>query len=185
LAFSQLSTASPGRLGKRRTDLPAAPSQPPRSKSNLECDTRISLYSAMSRAVGGAGRRSWPPAGPPTLDRRRSLLEANFRTGFYSFLVCRVAEGTVSWHGTTGRTGGDRHWRRGAESAGRLALLLASEGASVVVADLGVAVDGSGQDSGPANETVAAIAEAGGKAVANSGGHLRPRNCGEPGRLRH
>ncbi|MDX6343662.1 MAG: hypothetical protein QOH87_3800 [Trebonia sp.] len=50
-----------------------------------------------------------------------------------------------------------------------VALLLASEGASVVVADLGVAVDGSGQDSGPANETVAAIAEAGGKAVANSG----------------
>ena len=50
-----------------------------------------------------------------------------------------------------------------------VALLLAGEGASVVVADLGVAVDGSGQDSGPANETVAAIAEAGGKAVANSG----------------
>ena len=50
-----------------------------------------------------------------------------------------------------------------------VALLLASEGASVVVADLGVAVDGSGQDSGPANDTVAAIAEAGGKAVANSG----------------
>ncbi|HTU76073.1 MAG TPA: SDR family NAD(P)-dependent oxidoreductase, partial [Trebonia sp.] len=49
-----------------------------------------------------------------------------------------------------------------------VALLLASEGASVVVADLGVAVDGSGQDAGPAHETVAAIAEAGGKAVANS-----------------
>jgi NAD(P)-dependent dehydrogenase (short-subunit alcohol dehydrogenase family) len=37
----------------------------------------------------------------------------------------------------------------------------------VVVNDLGVAVDGSGQDSGPANDTVNAIAEAGGKAVAN------------------
>src|ERR1700731_4077722 len=49
-----------------------------------------------------------------------------------------------------------------------VALLLASEGGSVVVADLGVAVDGSGQDSGPAHDTVAAIAEAGGKAVANS-----------------
>ena len=48
-----------------------------------------------------------------------------------------------------------------------VALLLASEGASVVVNDLGVAVDGSGQDSGPANDTVNAIAEAGGKAVAN------------------
>ena len=49
-----------------------------------------------------------------------------------------------------------------------VALLLAGEGASVVVADLGVAVDGSGQDAGPAHDTVAAIAEAGGKAVANS-----------------
>ncbi len=48
-----------------------------------------------------------------------------------------------------------------------VALLLASEGASVVVNDLGVAVDGSGQDSGPANDTVSAIAAAGGKAVAN------------------
>jgi NAD(P)-dependent dehydrogenase (short-subunit alcohol dehydrogenase family) len=48
-----------------------------------------------------------------------------------------------------------------------VALLLASEGASVVVNDLGVAVDGSGQDSGPAADTVGAITEAGGKAVAN------------------
>src|ERR1700742_4564840 len=50
-----------------------------------------------------------------------------------------------------------------------VALLLAGEGASVVVADLGVAVDGSGQDSGPASDTVAAITEAGGKAIGNSG----------------
>ena len=48
-----------------------------------------------------------------------------------------------------------------------VARLLAGEGASVVVADLGVAVDGSGQDSGPANDTVAMITEAGGKAIAN------------------
>src|ERR1700684_1130935 len=48
-----------------------------------------------------------------------------------------------------------------------VALLLASEGAAVVVNDLGVAVDGSGQDTGPAHDTVTAIAEAGGKAVAN------------------
>src|ERR1700747_1711243 len=48
-----------------------------------------------------------------------------------------------------------------------VALLLASEGASVVVNDLGVAVDGSGHDSGPAHDVVAEIAEAGGKAVAN------------------
>src|ERR1700753_4520612 len=50
-----------------------------------------------------------------------------------------------------------------------VAQLLASEGASVVVADLGVAVDGSGGDAGPAAETVALIEKAGGKAVANTG----------------
>jgi NAD(P)-dependent dehydrogenase (short-subunit alcohol dehydrogenase family) len=48
-----------------------------------------------------------------------------------------------------------------------VAMLLASEGASVVVNDLGSAVDGSGDDSGPAHDVVAEIAEAGGKAVAN------------------
>jgi NAD(P)-dependent dehydrogenase (short-subunit alcohol dehydrogenase family) len=48
-----------------------------------------------------------------------------------------------------------------------VARLLASEGASVVVNDLGSAVDGSGDDSGPAHDVVAEIAEAGGKAVAN------------------
>ena len=48
-----------------------------------------------------------------------------------------------------------------------VARLLAGEGASVVVNDLGAAVDGSGHDSGPAHDVVAEIAEAGGKAVAN------------------
>jgi NAD(P)-dependent dehydrogenase (short-subunit alcohol dehydrogenase family) len=48
-----------------------------------------------------------------------------------------------------------------------VARLLASEGASVVVNDLGASVDGSGQDAGPAHDVVAEIAEAGGKAVAN------------------
>src|ERR1700758_2430118 len=48
-----------------------------------------------------------------------------------------------------------------------VARLLASGGASVVVNDLGAAVDGSGHDSGPAHDVVAEIAEAGGKAVAN------------------
>ena len=48
-----------------------------------------------------------------------------------------------------------------------VATLLASEGASVVVNDLGAAVDGSGRDSGPAHDVVAEITEAGGKAVAN------------------
>ena len=48
-----------------------------------------------------------------------------------------------------------------------VARLLASEGALVVVNDLGSAVDGSGNDSGPAHDVVAEIAEGGGKAVAN------------------
>ena len=48
-----------------------------------------------------------------------------------------------------------------------VARLLASEGASVVVNDLGSAVDGSGHDSGPAHDVVAEITEAGGKAIAN------------------
>jgi NAD(P)-dependent dehydrogenase (short-subunit alcohol dehydrogenase family) len=48
-----------------------------------------------------------------------------------------------------------------------VAILLASEGASVVVNDLGAAVDGSGSDVGPAGHVVEEIAAAGGKAIAN------------------
>jgi NAD(P)-dependent dehydrogenase (short-subunit alcohol dehydrogenase family) len=48
-----------------------------------------------------------------------------------------------------------------------VAMLLASEGAAVVVNDLGAALDGSGSDTGPAGEVVADIGAAGGKAVAN------------------
>jgi NAD(P)-dependent dehydrogenase (short-subunit alcohol dehydrogenase family) len=48
-----------------------------------------------------------------------------------------------------------------------VALLLASRGAAVVVADLGVAMDGSGRDAGPAAEVVEAITAAGGKAIAS------------------
>jgi NAD(P)-dependent dehydrogenase (short-subunit alcohol dehydrogenase family) len=48
-----------------------------------------------------------------------------------------------------------------------VAVLLASEGAAVVVNDLGVALDGSGSDAGPAQQVVTEITEAGGKAVAS------------------
>src|SRR6516225_347819 len=48
-----------------------------------------------------------------------------------------------------------------------VALLLASEGMSVVVNDLGGALDGSGSDSGPAREVAEEIAGSGGHAVAN------------------
>lgn len=45
---------------------------------------------------------------------------------------------------------------------------LAAEGATVVVSDAGVALDGSGRDPGPANEVVERIIAAGGKAVADA-----------------
>jgi NAD(P)-dependent dehydrogenase (short-subunit alcohol dehydrogenase family) len=48
-----------------------------------------------------------------------------------------------------------------------VALLLASEGMSVVVNDLGGALDGSGSDAGPARQVAGEIAGSGGSAVAN------------------
>jgi NAD(P)-dependent dehydrogenase (short-subunit alcohol dehydrogenase family) len=48
-----------------------------------------------------------------------------------------------------------------------IALLMAGEGAAVVVNDLGVGLDGAGRDTSAADETVAAITAAGGQAVAN------------------
>ena len=50
-----------------------------------------------------------------------------------------------------------------------VARLLAAEGAAVVVNDLGVEVDGSGADSGPASQVVEEITAAGGTAVADGG----------------
>ncbi len=47
------------------------------------------------------------------------------------------------------------------------ALMLASEGAAVVVNDLGAQPDGSGADTGPANEVVAEITAMGGRGVVN------------------
>ncbi len=48
-----------------------------------------------------------------------------------------------------------------------IAMLFASEGASVIVNDPGVSTDGSGHDDGPADRVVAEIKAAGGSAVAN------------------
>jgi len=48
-----------------------------------------------------------------------------------------------------------------------VARLLASQGAAVVVNDLGVAMDGSGRDTGPAAEVVEEITSDGGKAIAS------------------
>src|SRR6202050_2695157 len=57
---------------------------------------------------------------------------------------------------------------RGIGRAGAVLLAaggLAAEGASVVVTDIGAALDGSGGDAGPAQQVAAEIADAGGKAV--------------------
>ncbi|MCV7150778.1 SDR family NAD(P)-dependent oxidoreductase [Mycolicibacterium pyrenivorans] len=48
------------------------------------------------------------------------------------------------------------------------ALLLASQGAKIVVNDPGSALDGDGADSGPAHDVVREIADAGGEAVAST-----------------
>ena len=48
-----------------------------------------------------------------------------------------------------------------------IARLMASEGASVVVNDLGSSVDGSGDSIAPADEVVEEIRSLGGQAVAN------------------
>lgn len=49
-----------------------------------------------------------------------------------------------------------------------IALMMAAEGAAVVVNDVGAGLDGSGHDRGPAAEVAAAIREAGGEAVVNA-----------------
>src|SRR5450432_3468899 len=48
-----------------------------------------------------------------------------------------------------------------------VAVLLAGEGASVVVNDLGAELDGSGSDSGPAGQVAGEITGSGGRAVAS------------------
>ena len=48
-----------------------------------------------------------------------------------------------------------------------VAMLLARQSATVVVNDLGAALDGSGSDAGPAQQVVNEITEAGGKAIGN------------------
>jgi NAD(P)-dependent dehydrogenase (short-subunit alcohol dehydrogenase family) len=57
----------------------------------------------------------------------------------------------------------------GGRGIGRaIAMLMAREGANVVVADVGAALDGSGGDQGPAHEVVKEIEAAGGKAIAST-----------------
>ena len=58
-----------------------------------------------------------------------------------------------------------------------IALLMAAEGARVVVCDIGASLSGAGADSGPAQETVAAIKQAGGEAIASTLSITEPKNA--------
>ena len=58
-----------------------------------------------------------------------------------------------------------------------IAMLLAAEGARVVVCDVGASLEGAGLDSGPAQDTVAAIQKAGGQALATTLSIVEPKNA--------
>ncbi|HEU4659064.1 MAG TPA: SDR family NAD(P)-dependent oxidoreductase [Pseudolabrys sp.] len=58
-----------------------------------------------------------------------------------------------------------------------IALLMAAEGASVVVNDIGASLDGSGSDSGPAQQVVDEIRKHGGKAIASTLSIAEPQNA--------
>src|SRR3974390_2515837 len=49
-----------------------------------------------------------------------------------------------------------------------IALLMAQEGASVIVCDIGASLEGAGNDAGPAQAVVDEITKAGGKAIAST-----------------
>src|SRR5690242_10934591 len=58
-----------------------------------------------------------------------------------------------------------------------IALLMAEEGAKVVVNDVGAALDGSGGDTGPAQEVVNEIKKKGGRAIASTLSVGEPANA--------
>ncbi|MGI8527411.1 MAG: SDR family oxidoreductase [Pseudolabrys sp.] len=58
-----------------------------------------------------------------------------------------------------------------------IAMLLAQEGASVLVNDLGAGLDGSGADTGPAQQVVDEIKEAGGNAIASTLNIAEPQSA--------
>src|SRR6059058_4366180 len=58
-----------------------------------------------------------------------------------------------------------------------IALLMAKEGARVVVCDIGASLDGAGTDTGPAHEVVAKVEAAGGQAIAATLSIAEPKNA--------
>ena len=66
----------------------------------------------------------------------------------------------------------------GGRGIGRaIALLMAQEGANVVVCDMGASLDGSGGDPGPAQAVVSEIEKEGGKAIASTLNIVEPLNA--------
>jgi NAD(P)-dependent dehydrogenase (short-subunit alcohol dehydrogenase family) len=66
----------------------------------------------------------------------------------------------------------------GGRGIGRaIALLLAQEGARVLVCDIGASLDGAGIDAGPAQAVVDEIKKAGGEAIASTLSIAEPRNA--------
>jgi len=66
----------------------------------------------------------------------------------------------------------------GGRGIGRaIAILLAQEGARVVVCDIGVSLQGEGADAGPAQQTVEAIRKAGGEAIFSTLSITEPKNA--------
>jgi len=60
-----------------------------------------------------------------------------------------------------------------------IALLMAQEGARVVVCDIGASLQGAGTDDGPAQQVVNEIKKAGGEAIASTLSIAEPRNAEE------
>jgi NAD(P)-dependent dehydrogenase (short-subunit alcohol dehydrogenase family) len=58
-----------------------------------------------------------------------------------------------------------------------IAMLMAAEGAKVLVNDVGAALDGSGTDAGPAQQVVDEIKKAGGQAIASTLSISEPQNA--------
>ena len=83
-----------------------------------------------------------------------------------------MAEGIVSGKVAV-ITGAGRGIGRG------IALLMAQEGARVVVCDIGASLDGAGTDAGPAQEVVDEIRRQGGEAIASTLSITEPKNADE------
>src|SRR5947199_9100551 len=60
-----------------------------------------------------------------------------------------------------------------------IALLLAQEGAGVVVCDVGASLDGAGTDAGPAQAVVDEVRQGGGEAIASTLSITEPKNADE------